>query len=229
MAALKFLKPLINKTIRPVVKAWLSVDREYRHKNIQLTVLKGVFHPGLFFSTKILLEYLKLFNLNGKTFLELGAGSGLISVFAAKKGAHVFASDISELSVKNIKQNADKNNVVIQIIHSNLFEKIPQTKFDFILINPPYYKRQPKTEDEFAWYCGEYSEYFVKLFNELSVYVHYQSKVIMVLSDDCNIEEIKSISQKNNFKMILKKKYFRIWEMNYVYEIIWHNFLSSGI
>jgi release factor glutamine methyltransferase len=220
MPALKFLKPLIDKTIRTLVNSYLSADREYSYKGIRLTVLKGVFHPGLFFSTRILLEYLQQFHLGNKTFLELGAGSGLISIFAAQKGALVTASDISSLSIKNIKLNSDKNNVTIQIIHSNLFEEIPDATFDFILINPPYYKRQPKTENEFAWYCGENSEYFVTLFRDLSKYVHQQSKVVMVLSDDCDIKEIKSISQKNNFQMILKKKYFRFLEMDYVYEVV---------
>jgi hypothetical protein len=41
----------------------------------------------------------------------------------------------------------------------------------------------------------------------------------MVLSDDCNIEEIKSISQKNNLQMQLKKKYFRLWEIDFIYEV----------
>jgi release factor glutamine methyltransferase len=220
MRALKFLKPLINKTIRPLVKAYLSADREYRYKDIQLTVLKGVFHPGLFFSTKILLDYLQQFELTGKLFLELGAGSGLISIYAAKQEALVTASDISGLSVKNIKLNSDKNNVTLQIIHSDLFEKIPRAKFDFILINPPYYKKQPKTEEEFAWYCGEHSEYFLKLFNELPGYMHFNSRVIMILSEDCDIKEIAGFAQGNNFQMAVKKKYFRLWEINYIYEVM---------
>ena len=203
-----------------MVKVYLSADRKFRYRNISLTVLKGVFHPGIFFSTKILINYLNPFDLTNKTFLELGAGTGLISIYAAKKNAHVFASDISEQSIKNIKLNVDKNKVNIQIIHSNLFEKIPQIKFDLILINPPYYKKQPKTDAEFAWYCGENSEYFLKFFNELSAYTHQQSKVIMVLSEDCDIDQINSIAQKNNFQMVLKKKYFRFFEMDYVYEIL---------
>jgi release factor glutamine methyltransferase len=220
MNSLNLFKSLINKTIKPLIEIYLSKDRNYKYGDIHLTIFKGVFHPGLFFSTKILLGYLKQFDLTNTTFLELGAGSGLISIYASKKNGKVTATDISELSVKNIKHNSDKNNSGIRIIHSNLFETIPQEKFDFILINPPYYKKDPKTENEFAWYCGEHSEYFIKFFRELSAYVHPQTKAIMVLSEDCNLEEIKSIALKNNFQILLKKKYFRYWEINYVFEIV---------
>jgi len=220
MNSRNLFKSLINKTIKPLIEIYLSKDRNYKYGDIHLTIFKGVFHPGLFFSTKILLGYLKQFDLTNTTFLELGAGSGLISIYASKKNGKVTATDISELSVKNIKHNSEKNKTGIRIIHSNLFETIPHEKFDFILINPPYYKRDPKTENEFAWYCGEHSEYFIKFFRELSAYIHPQTKAIMVLSEDCNLEEIKSIALKNNFQMLLKKKYFRYWEINYVFEIV---------
>jgi release factor glutamine methyltransferase len=218
MVSLKFVKPLMNRTLRPIVKAYLTKERKYSYKGLQLIVLKGVFHPGLFFSTRILLNYLQQFNLDGNSLLELGAGTGLISIYAAKQKAFATASDISELSIINIKRNAEANKVEVRIIHSNLFEKIACSKFDFVVINPPYYKREPKTDDEFAWYCGEHSEYFVKLFNQLEEYIHEQSKIIMVLSDECDIEEIKSLAKKNEFEMVMKKKYFRFWETNFVFE-----------
>ncbi|MEO5570872.1 MAG: methyltransferase, partial [Bacteroidia bacterium] len=199
MFARSIFKPFINKAIKPLIEIYLSKNRNYNYGDIQLIIFKGVFHPGLFFSTKILLDHLKQFNLTNKIFLELGAGSGLISIYASKRNAQVTASDISENSVKNVKLNADKNNAAFQIIHSDLFEKIPQMNFDFVLINPPYYNRQPNNEAEYAWYCGEHSEYFEKLFSELSGYIHRQSKVIMVLSEDCDLEKIKSIVLKNNF------------------------------
>ncbi len=216
------LRRLLRSIITPFYKAfaefYLKKNRSYTYKGIQIQVNKGVFHPGLFFSTGILLDYLKQFPLQGKKFMELGAGTGLIAVWAAKKGAIVMATDISSLAVGNTNINAQKNNVSVQMIHGDLFEKIDKILFDFIVINPPYYKKQPVTEAEYAWFCGENSEYFKKLFKGLPSYIHPQTKTIMVLSEACNIDEINAIAVHNKFKMQLKKEIYRLIEMNYVYE-----------
>ena len=53
--------------------------------------------------------------LENKRFLELGAGSGLISVFAAQQLAIVTATDINHVALEKLKENAAavavKNNV----------------------------------------------------------------------------------------------------------------------
>jgi len=78
--------------------------------------MPGVFHPGLFFSTKLLIEYISEYDLNDKNILELGAGSGLISVYCAKLKANVTASDINPIAVENINQNAKLNSVNIKVV-----------------------------------------------------------------------------------------------------------------
>ena len=135
-------------------------------------------------------------------------------------GGIIIASDISENVVRNIKLNQKSNNLFFEVIQSDLFDKIPKTTFDVICINPPYYKRQIQTEADFAWYCGENLEYFKALFRSLANYVHSKSLVLMVLSEDCAINEIKEIALANCFDLkLLKSK--KIWlEENYIFEII---------
>jgi release factor glutamine methyltransferase len=88
------------------------------------------------------------------------------------------------------------------------------------VINPPYYKKDPKSESEYAWYCGENLEYFSKLFLSLKNYVQSSSKTIMILSNDCDIEGIQKIASRNHFtlKEVERKKIF--WEQNYIFEIV---------
>ena len=92
-----------------------------------------------------MLEYVQSIDLKGKAFLELGAGSALLSFYADREGAKVTASDISETVVKNIIKNQERNQQKFTVIRSNLCEQFPSQKFDIILINPPYYKKTPKT------------------------------------------------------------------------------------
>jgi len=150
----KIFKRLFSFFLIPVVRLYLRKERRYTYLNTTVTVLPGVFHPGLFYSTKFIIDYLTDKQLSGKSLLELGCGTGLISIIAAKSGAHVVASDLSLLAVENTKRNASQNRVSINIIHSDLFDAIEKMTFDWIIINPPYYARNAKNEEELAWNCG---------------------------------------------------------------------------
>ena len=53
-----FFKSLVFRILYPASEKYLSKERSYRYKDISILVFPGVFHPGFFFSTKILLKYL---------------------------------------------------------------------------------------------------------------------------------------------------------------------------
>ena len=214
-----FLKKLLFPVLKSVYNIYSSKERSYSYKGINVRVMPGVFHPGLFFSTKLLIEYISKYDLNDKNVLELGAGSGLISVYCAKLKANVTASDINPIAVENINQNSKLNSVIINVVESDLFDRIETKEFNFIIINPPYYPKNPNNDEEFAWFCGNDFQYFKKLFNQIGNYVNNDSKIIMVLSEDCDIEMIKKIGEQSHF--IFTKCYEqKIWgEMNYIFEI----------
>jgi len=220
MTIKKFIKRISFRILYPVSKYYLSKERTYKYEEISIKVMPGVFHPGLFFSTKILLKYLRDKNLKGNTLLELGAGTGLISVFCAKNEAIVSATDINSKAIQNIKDNSSNNSVSINIIQSNLFDKIPEQKFDWIIINPPYYPKDPQNEYEQAWFCGSNFQFFIKLFDQLGIYSGKSSNIILILSEDCDIRRILKIAENKSFTFdVIKRK--RKWgEWNYLYRIV---------
>lgn len=191
----------------------------YSYGNIRLEIPPEVFHPGFFFSTRLLLRYISALSLKGQRFLELGAGSGLISIAAAKNGATVTATDINPVAVGCLRRNCDQNNVKAETILSDLFADIPEQSFDIIAINPPYYKKQPQTMADHAWYCGENGEYFVQLFTNLEEYIHKNSNVLIVLSEECDIDMINKIASSHNFYMQKKITKKSLWENLYIYQI----------
>jgi release factor glutamine methyltransferase len=213
------IKHLAEKTYKPLLVKYLSTTRHYQHNGIRLIIPPEVFHPGFFFSTKLLLRYIGRYSLQQKTFLELGAGSGLIAIFAAKKNAIVTATDINSVGIDYLKKNSEANGVNINIIHSDLFENIPKQQFDFVAINPPYYKKQPRNDKEYAWYCGENGEYFQSLFCSLSNYIHAASIVLMILCEGCDMEMIHDIAKKNKFILncLLEKQ--NLFEKDFIFEI----------
>jgi release factor glutamine methyltransferase len=204
----QFLKRIASPILIPLTRWYLRKERLYSYKNIGIKVLPSVFHPGLFPSTSFLLSYLETQNLENSTLLELGCGTGLISILAACKGARVTAIDLNRRAVENCQLNASSNGVNITTLHSDLFTAISFARFDWIVINPPYYKMPVHNDVELAWNCGENFEYFKKLFATLKDHILPQSTVIMVLTLGCDISSIQAIARENHFDfdLIAEKK-----------------------
>lgn len=191
----------------------------YESEDIKIKLAPTVFHPGLFFSTHILYRFMKEKDLLGKTVLELGAGSGFISIGLAKMGAKVTSSDINPEAITTIRESAQANKVVLTCMESDLFDQIPKQTFDFILINPPYYPKAPSNAQEMAFYCGAEFEYFEKLFSQLGSYFT-NGQVYMILSNDCDIQRISTIAQENKLKLETSYETSKWGEQNIIYEAV---------
>ncbi len=72
--------------------------------------------------------------------VEIGTGSGIISIMLAKllPDAVITAIDISQEALHVAKQNADIHKVDIEFIHSDLCENFHEKNFDMLVSNPPY-------------------------------------------------------------------------------------------
>lgn len=215
----RILKWLLTRVFGPIVIWYLKKDRTYKYKGISILIKKGVFHPGFFFSTKFLLNTIDKEDAKNKKFLELGAGSGLISFYFAKKGANVFSSDLNQKAIEGLAYNKVNLNANIQVIASDLFDNIPRQTFDFIVVNPPFYPKDPQNKEEIAWFCGAEFQYFHKLFSQIGDYMNHDTKVFMVLSEDCKIDKIIEIAQINGLRFVLFEKKRIIGELNYIYQI----------
>ncbi len=91
--------------------------------------------------TEYLVEQVsKLIKENNYTdVLDLCTGSGAIALVVKRDNCsvNVTASDISEKALVVAKQNAEENNLQVNFVISNLFDKV-QGEFDIIVSNPPY-------------------------------------------------------------------------------------------
>lgn len=212
-------KPVINRVLPPLTKYYLRKTRKYSKDGLQLLVHPGVFHPGLYLSTQFMRDHLASLDLTGKDCLELGAGSGFLSLCCAKRGAVVTASDINPLAIANIRENAAANGVDLSVVESDLFTALKGARFDLILINPPYYPGTPQNEGEHAWYCGPEFEYFQRLFADLGDHLKAGATVLMVLSEDCALQRIAGIGADAGWKMEEVARRQRWAEWNYIYAL----------
>lgn len=93
---------------------------EVQHDGICLIVHPNVYAPGFFTDSMWFARELPVIVGQGSV-LEVGTGTGIISIACARAGARVTATDINPDAIKNARQNALRNNVYIQLIDSDLF------------------------------------------------------------------------------------------------------------
>ena len=89
-----------------------------------------------------------------KTFLEIGAGQGVISLLLSETAIvlKIFAVEIQEEIFKILKKNIEINKLNDKIIPINKNIKSIEGEYDFIFSNPPYKKinsgKMPRNEAE---------------------------------------------------------------------------------
>lgn len=102
---------------------------------LPLIIKKGAFGSGEHETTKSCLEELeKLKDLKGKRVLDLGCGTGILALAAAKLGAQeVMAVDIDPTAVELSRKNARLNRQAINVIQGSLGEV--SGRFHLIMAN----------------------------------------------------------------------------------------------
>jgi release factor glutamine methyltransferase len=216
----KAIQFVTGRFYRPLLVRYLARERRYTYKGIRVDVAPGVFHPGFFFSTKFLLRFLARQPLQDRSFLELGAGSGLISLFAASRGAVVTATDINPVAVSCLQKNSSLNSTSLEIIQSDLYTHIPRQPFDILAINPPYYRKTPVNDMERAWYCGAHGEYFEDFFSGLGKYTHPRSEIWMVLCEGCDLDMIRRIAARQGWMLHCARTRRNFIERDYIFQIV---------
>ena len=79
------------------------------------------------------IRLLSTLNFQHSTILDMGTGTGVLGIMAAKLGAkNVVAVDIDENSVKNARENAEANGVTIDV---RLGSNVPEGAYSLIMAN----------------------------------------------------------------------------------------------
>lgn len=81
----------------------------------------------------------------GERVLDMGTGSGVNAILAAKQGAHVVAVDVNPHAVAAARANAERNGVAdrVEIARSDLFAEV-EGRFDLVVFDPPFRWMKPR-------------------------------------------------------------------------------------
>ena len=147
--------------------------------------------------------------------LDLCTGSGCIAVTlkAERPMIHITASDISHDALKVAGINAEKHEVGIDFVESNLFEEITG-RFDIIATNPPYLTAAETfdmtaadwPEPSLALNGGNDGLDFIRKIIVSSLDYLDNNSYLLIEAGPKQSEEIKSLLTEAGFKDIISVK-----------------------
>lgn len=148
-------------------------------------------------------------DVDGKRVLDIGTGSGILAIEAARRGGRVVAVDINPDAVEFARASALKNDFEIDFRVSDLFSNVPE-KFDVILFNPPYLPYEGRFDENMPIWCGgktgrETIERFAK---EATAHLNQEGTVAIVFSSITGIGEVQKIFERTGFstKIVAEEK-----------------------
>ena len=149
--------------------------------------------------------------------LDLCTGSGAIGISIAKniQSAEVSAIDISEKALEVAKKNANNLQAKVKFKKSNLFNNIGKTKFDIIVSNPPYIKKEDikllsndvQKEPQIALDGGyDGLDFYRKIANKAIDYMKFESYLCLEIGFDQKEEVIEILKNTQYYTDIYCKK-----------------------
>ncbi len=116
--------------------------RVERAGGLDLFLPSSVLNPRLFRTGVFLAEVVERETEEGDRVLDLGCGSGIVGLAAARAGAMVLAIDKNPRAVRATRINAMLNRLSVEAIESDLFERVAdELRFQLIAFNPPFFQR----------------------------------------------------------------------------------------
>ena len=202
----KYLTRLDKDNIHITTRPYL--DKVLKHKKpydvdvfgAKITVLPMVMSPEYDWAGLFMIDCIPG-DLSGKDVLEMGPGSGLVSVFAGLRGARsITAADISPDAVKNTKLNLKKFKIKnSKVVLSDVFSKVPKKKYDIIIWNLPYHDAEAKNNLEKGVMMDNYV--MPTFFREARMYLKKGGKLYAGFSRSGNIKRFMAELKKNHLKI----------------------------
>lgn len=130
---------------------------------LPVLVTPSVFNPhllrtGAFFASQLDARLVK----PDYQVLDMGTGSGVCALAAARHARRVVAVDINVAAVRCAQINALINQLEhrIEVRHGDLFGPVADERFDLVLFNPPFVRAPPRSDRERAWRSLDVAERF---------------------------------------------------------------------
>ncbi|HLH95104.1 MAG TPA: 50S ribosomal protein L11 methyltransferase [Xanthobacteraceae bacterium] len=198
--------------------------RTVRAAGFRLTVRPTVFHPSFFVSSERFASFIDSLDLKGKRVLDVGTGTGILALAAARAGAsHVVAADINPNAALNAEENARSNGFGARVsgVCSNLLAALsPRPLFDVILSSPPKHAGEPRDLTDRGWHAGPAFRDVAALFDQARARLKPDGRVYVMVSSDSDLDLFGRRIKEAGFRARLAREYSIFIESFIIYELV---------
>ncbi|MEJ0076962.1 MAG: 50S ribosomal protein L11 methyltransferase [Alphaproteobacteria bacterium] len=198
--------------------------RETYVAGFRLLVRPTVFHPKYFISSERFAEFIGTLDFTGKRVCEIGTGTGILALAAARSGAaNVVATDINPNASLSANENAHANGLGDRVtgLCTNLMAALaPRPLFDVILSSPPKHAGEPKDLTDRGWHAGPEYRDIKALFDQARDRLKPDGRIYLMLSSDTDQELFASLIAKAGFSQRKIKEYSLVVESLIIFELL---------
>jgi release factor glutamine methyltransferase len=118
----------------------------------------------------------------GERVLDVGTGSGVWALMAARAGADVTATDLPHVPLDEIAESARVNRVRSpRTLSGDLFSPVGEERFSRVLFNPPFHFGEPDGDADRAYLGGANGEVVRRFLAELPAHLSEDGRGFVIL------------------------------------------------
>jgi release factor glutamine methyltransferase len=182
-----------------------------------------VFHPAVFKTGPYFAEFIAGLDLHGRQVADVGTGSGILALAAARAGAsRVLALDINPNAARAAHDNARINGLADRVtgICSNLLSGLAaRPLFDVIVSNPPYFAGEPRDVADRAWHSGPSHRDIIELFAQARQRLKPDGRMYALFSTRADVGFLRTLMEQAGFSSRLVSERSIMIDTFVIYEL----------
>ena len=199
-----------------------STRRTYA-AGFRMVVRPTVFHPRYFLTSEFFASFIGRLDLTGKRVADVGTGSGILALAAARAGAaKVTAIDVNPNAALSATENARANgfdNRITAVCSDLLSALAPSTRFDVIITSPPSFPGEPRDLADRAWHAGPNYRDIALLFEQARERLAPGGRVYILLSSDSDLDLFSALITRARFEALLAAERSLLIESFIIYSL----------